>query len=230
MARGLLGAVVFVLLMFAIDWFSFAVGTDVHGGPLRDYWWIYAALLAASAFMMIDVVDGATIARRDAARWSADGWMFAYAVGASWGVPMILIMWRPELANWMNLAIWGAAGALFGLWMNWSFRADQPTYHKRFGGFEALDHFYDGGKSVFDQRFGRATYYAWPLIGLGLIAFIASLDTDDDYHRLVVAWQLVLMTSILPRLQAPKWNTAPRIVGSICFIFALVATYMTSMP
>jgi len=228
--RGLVSAVVFVSLMFGLDWFTFAAGPNEHGGPVRDYWWIYAALLAASALLMVDVVDTATLARRDAGRWSADGWMYAYAVGASWGVPMTLIMWRPDIDAWINVAIWGGAGALFGLWMNLLFHPDKPTYHKRFGGFDALEHFYSDWKSIQEQKFGGAVYYWWPFIVIGLIALMASTGSEDAYHNLVIGWQLVLMTSIMARRQAPGWAMSPRLPGTVIFICAVVASYMTTLP
>ena len=230
MARGVLSAVVMVALMFAIDGLSYLWGDAPLESLTRDYWWIYAALIAASALMTIDVLDSATHARRSARKWSADGWMYAYAVGVNWGVPMVLIMWRPELANWLNIAIWGSAGAFFGIWMNILFDPDQPSHHKRFGGFEAIEHFYADRKSTLDYRFGTVSYYGWPIISLFVLVWLAGLSSDDIYFQLMATWQLVLITSLSPRFQAADWIRSPRFVGTMFFVFAVFATYATSMP
>ncbi len=222
LGRGLVNAVVFVALLCAIDLFRL--------GALRDHFEIYALCLVAAALLFVDVIDSASIKRAESRPWSSDGWMYAYSVGAGWGVPMLLILWRPEAPAWLNTLAWGGAGIVFGLVMNHLFRVDRPDYLRRAGGLEATKEAYEGSISVIDQRFGRVFYYGWPFVALSLMALLSTGRDLSAYQQLVIGYQSVLLFSLNPRNSTKSIFASPRVFGCVALISAIIATYLTTMP
>lgn len=205
---GVLRGAVFALLVPLLDY----VMQDV----LRDDVVAFMFFAFAAGLIYQDLIDSAAIARKETTRFSAHGWMYIYAIGMGWGVPMLVLMWNPDVPDATNIGVWLSAGLLFGLFMNLQFDAETVS--------QTLEDYYQTDKPSTERNWGGKIYFLWPIVSISLILLIALDPPDDGWGGHYVIFQCILMLGLVTLFQPKVWWQSPRLFGMAILVITLLST------
>ena len=136
-------------------------------------------LLAGLVFLAFPNIEATSILLHDdPRRWRGPFWLHAVTMGWFYATGAVLLLWGGSTAKELQIPIWLAAGAIFGVLMAWmSTRSRDKAAEK----VNARRAFHDLTRPYLEMAWGRAFAYVWPAIAV--IATLAILFVQPLRHE-----------------------------------------------
>lgn len=173
--------------------------------------------ISATVLLMSDVVQCADIARGDKRNFkSVHFWIYAFYLGYSWAILMVLMLWEGIENFQISLITWSISGAAFGTVMAFSTVGDPQLLSKRF----------DIERPLTGYTLGSLYYFTPLILSLMIIWLIWYNPTMGwaESHLLFLLIFLGSLAPLYPYCRKNLWrNQYPRLLGAALLLTGLLA-------